>query len=232
MCLRLRVRECDFPSYTSPLYYIISTCAPSPPTHHPPSPPLTRTRRYREVLGQVLARAGVSGEALDIGSGGMLLVLVYELLLGAGAVRGGGKVKRLVSEKLPALQDALQAELRAGGATEAQELLPLRVRQAEKLPQYLRINPLQLAAHNVSEEEVETQILQHCASACRDQHIPHLWRLPPKWPSFAQHARVADGCVVVQDKASCFPSQVCVCVCLSLCVFESVCVPLSLSHSY
>ena len=31
--------------------------------------------------------------------------------------------------------------------------------------------------------------------------------LPLKSPSFGQHPRTKDGCLIIQDKASCFPSQ-------------------------
>lgn len=164
--------------------------------------------KYTTVLRKVLARAEVSSGSLDISSQGMLEVLCYELLIGAKTIRGGGQVKRKLMGCLDALQAGLAAEMAAARAENVEDLLPERVRMAQTLPQYLRINPLQLAALDMSEASVIDDIKRHCAAAYADQHIPHLWTLPPRTPSFATHARVADGTVVVQDKASCFPSQV------------------------
>ena len=168
----------------------------------------SETLKYKTVLAKVMDLAGVSAESLDVGSQGMVEVLCYELLIGAGSIRGGGQVKRKLIDKLDELKTSLASEMTMAKASSVEQLLPERVRMAQALPQYLRINPLQLSALGMNEEQVVAAIKEHCSAAYKDEHIPHLWALPPRTPSFATHERVADGTVVVQDKASCFPSQV------------------------
>jgi 25S rRNA (cytosine2278-C5)-methyltransferase len=168
----------------------------------------SETLKYQSVLARIVARTNIDKAMQDVGNRGMILVLCYELLVGAGKIRGGGSVKRMLMERIEDLKSALKAEMKAEKATSISELLPIRVQQAQLLPQYLRINPLQLSNRKVTEKLVSEEIKEHCPSAIPDTDIPHLWMLPPRWPSFGQHERVADGCVIVQDKASCFPSQI------------------------
>ena len=165
------------------------------------------TLKYKSVLINVLNAGGVSAQSLDVGSQGLVEVMLYELLIGNGKIRGGGAVKRQLLAHIEELRAALQAQLSAAGATTVAELLPAHVRLAQLLPQYLRINPLQLHARGLSKLHIEEEIRQQCPGAQPDADIPHLFVLPLRSPSFGQHQRVQDGCLIIQDKASCFPSQ-------------------------
>ena len=68
----------------------------------------TETLKYKSILDEVLDGASVSASSLDIGSQGMLLVMIYELLVGSGKIRGGGKVKRAVMGELDSVKESLQ----------------------------------------------------------------------------------------------------------------------------
>jgi putative methyltransferase len=167
----------------------------------------SETLKYLSVISKILASAGVSAESLDVGSQGMVEVMTYELLMGAGKIRGGGAVKRRLVDCKDALDAALASEMKSAKASSVVDLLPEHIRLAQLLPQYLRVNPLQLSARRLQEVQVETEIRQQCPGAVPDKDIPHMWVLPLRSPSFGQHARVQDGCLIIQDKASCFPSQ-------------------------
>ena len=168
----------------------------------------SETLKYKSVLSKVMREAKVSAESLDVGSQGMVEVMVYELLVGDKKIRGGGAVKRRLLDHLEPLTKSLAKEINiTKGAKTIVDLLPEHIRLAQLLPQYLRINPLQLTKKGLSESSVEQEIRAQCPGATADKDIPHLWALPLRSPSFGQHERVKDGCLIIQDKASCFPSQ-------------------------
>eukprot|EP00605_Chrysophyceae_sp_TOSAG23-4_P000084 GSChrysophyteH1.ASY1.ANO1.86.1 assembled CDS len=158
--------------------------------------------KYTTVLRKVLARAEVSSGSLDISSQGMLEVLCYELLIGAKTIRGGGQVKRKLMGCLDALQAGLAAEMAAARAENVEDLLPERVRMAQTLPQYLRINPLQLAALDMSEASVIDDIKRHCAAAYADQHIPHFCFPSQVLLDTQPTGDVVDACAAPGNKTS------------------------------
>jgi putative methyltransferase len=168
----------------------------------------SETLKYRSVLESVLKDAGVSSKRLDVGSHGTLLVLVYELLIGAGKIRGGGKVKRAVMSEIDSIKDSLAGMLKKNNLTSASQLLPESAQIADELPHFLRINTLKAAENSEQYAEVYKAIMEKCSSATVDTHVDNLIVIPPRSPSFGQHDLVKDGRIIIQDKASCFPSQI------------------------
>ena len=164
----------------------------------------SETLKYKSVLESILSDAGVSSKRLDVGSHGTLLVMVYEVLIGAGKVRGGGQVKRTVMHEMDSIKKSLENILNKNSVTSVKQLLPEDIVLANELPHFLRINTLKVT----DVDKIYDAIFEKCSSATMDQHVDNLIVIPPGTPSFGQHDLVKDGQIIIQDKASCFPSQI------------------------
>lgn len=166
----------------------------------------SETLKYKSLIASILDSAAVTAKSLDINSKGMLYVMIYELLFGKGKIRGGGSVKRRINEVLQSLQLVLQDMMSAQNATLPADLLPSHIKVAdESLRQYLRINMLKVDKTNI--DSVMNAIKTKCPGVDADVHIPHLFALPARSPSFGEHPLVKQGTIIIQDKASCFPAQ-------------------------
>ena len=167
----------------------------------------SETLKYREVISTLLDKSAVSAKSLDVGSNGVLYVLVYELLFGRGKIRGGGGVKRRLMDVEESLRMVLANEMAKKGVTQASLMLSEHIRKADStLRQYLRVNTLKVFSETDRARVVE-MIMSKCPGAQPDTIIPNLYCLPPKSTSFGEHSLVKTGCVVIQDKASTIPSQ-------------------------
>lgn len=158
------------------------------------------TMKYKDSIMQLLEATSLSADSLDVREG-VLMVMVYELLFGAGKIDGGGSVKRKVMKHAQALRAAL-AEL-MDGKQHKTELLPQSVLDHAKVGAFVRVNTAK-----VSQEDGLQHVLAICPGAKKDPHIPALVALPPAASSFGQDDWVKSGKLVIQDKASCFPSQI------------------------
>ena len=159
------------------------------------------TMKYSSVLEIIFEKAGISAKKLDVGSG-MLKVMSYELLFGKEKISGGGAVKRAIMEVKDKMSDALDDVMKARGVSEHKGLLSAEVVEAAKMPKYIRINEIKLPDVEVGLLEIK----KACPSAVYDDMIPSLVVLPPG-KSLGEHPFVKDGRLIIQDKASCFPSQ-------------------------
>jgi putative methyltransferase len=161
------------------------------------------TLKYAEVLEDVFRRVGVSATTLDVGRG-MMKVLAYELLFGQGKITGGGAVKRKLMEFHEQLKEALLQVMEEKGATSHSGLLSAQVTISSSMKKYARINLLKVPVSDQQSCLMEVQRL--IPKAEMDDLIPALIVLPPE-RSLGQHALVQEGKLIIQDKASCFPSQ-------------------------
>lgn len=159
------------------------------------------TIKYGNVLEDIFNRIGVSATSLDVGRG-MMKVLTYELLFGQGKITGGGAVKRKLMEIKDQLTEALQQEMDKKGTTSHAGLLSTQISIAACMNKYVRINILKVSDQQHCFSEVQRLI----PSATLDDLIPALIVLPPD-RSLGQHSLVKEGKLIIQDKASCFPSQ-------------------------
>ena len=75
---------------------------------------------------------------------------------------------------------------------------------AGELPQFLRINTLKVTDF----DKIYDAIKACCSGAAMDKQVDNLVVIPPRSPSFGQHEFVKSGQIIIQDKASCFPSQI------------------------
>jgi putative methyltransferase len=164
------------------------------------------TMKYLSVLRQVYSRASVTAKSLDVGGEGIMYVMGYELLFGKKKIRGGGAVKRIMMATLPALQAALSAILAENpGTGGVADLIPLEVKQSIALPKYIRMNLLKVPAAACWQEINEQFAPLH---PVLDSIIPNLVVLPADTRGLGQHEMVASNKVIIQDKASCMPSQI------------------------
>jgi putative methyltransferase len=134
---------------------------------------------------------------------GIFIVMTYEMLFGAHKIQGGGKVKRMLLqhyEKLRLMLDKLMTERNITSFT---SLTSKSVSESANLPKYVRVNPLRISS-NLGLKAVK----EVCPEAEWDPDIPFLIKLPPTSKSLGEHKSVKSGELIIQDKASCFPSQI------------------------
>ena len=159
------------------------------------------TMKYSSVLEVIFEKAGISSKTLDVGNG-MLKVMSYELLFGKEKISGGGAVKRAIMAVKHKMISALEDEMKTKGVSERKGLLSDEIKEAAKMPKYIRINEIKISAVDDGLREIR----KLCPSADFDDMIPSLVVIPPG-KSLGEHPFVKDGRLIIQDKASCFPSQ-------------------------
>ena len=159
------------------------------------------TLKYKDVLHNICQRIRITPQSLDVGQG-MMLVLMYELLFGKGKIDGGGVVKRRLMEVKDQMIEALRLEMEKKGAGKHADLLSTEMLQASQMKKYVRMNELKITELSDCFLTVQKII----PSALMDDLIPALIVLPPD-RSLGQHTLVKEGKLIIQDKASCFPSK-------------------------
>ena len=159
------------------------------------------TMKYSSVLEVIFEKAGISSKTLDVGNG-MLKVMSYELLFGKEKISGGGAVKRAIMAVKHKMISALEDEMKTKGVSERKGLLSDEIKEAAKMPKYIRINEIKISVIDDGLREIR----KLCPSAVFDDMIPSLVVIPPG-KSLGEHPFVKDGRLIIQDKASCFPSQ-------------------------
>lgn len=159
------------------------------------------TMKYSSVLETLFEKAEVSAKTLDVGNG-MLKVMSYELLFGIKKISGGGAVKRAIMAVKDKMISALDDLMKAKGVTDHRGLLSDEIKEAARMPKYIRINEIKIP----DTSDGLTEIRKFCPSAIFDDMIPSLVIIPPG-KSLGEHPFVKDGRLIIQDKASCFPSQ-------------------------
>jgi 25S rRNA (cytosine2278-C5)-methyltransferase len=165
----------------------------------------SETIKYFDVIRNLCQEADITAQSLDVGNDGVMYVMIYELLFGKGKIQGGGAVKRKIVEVLPLLEKLLALEMKDRGITEKQELLSLDVQRHENLPRYIRVNEIKMEFETAKREVMRSLNTQDIVV---DNHIPSLLVLPAALSSLGEHPWVKNGQLIIQDKASCFPSQI------------------------
>jgi putative methyltransferase len=128
----------------------------------------------------------------------MLLSRVYE---GKKTISGGGVVKRKILLHREALETELLKQMM--GKMSKEELLGANFREAMLVSKYVRVNETKISITDGID-----YVRQLCPDAVMDVHIPSLIVLPRSHNSMGQDDYVQRGYLVIQDKASCFPSQI------------------------
>lgn len=158
-----------------------------------------QTLKYVGVIKEILSN--VDDNELNEVKKSLLYVMMYEFLFGKGKIHGGGVVKKRImlhSEEFLAARNQ-----KMEGKTSYEELLSDQMRELQDLPVYLRINEAKITI-----SEGFDMIKELYPEATQDDLIPSLIKLPSDSKGVSQHEFIADGLFVLQDKASCFPSQI------------------------
>lgn len=163
------------------------------------------TIKYSHIIKALLTECSLTKELLEINNEGILFVMLYELLFGAGKISGGGAVKRKLMLHLDKLKEQLDIMMQSKGIAHVKDLLSTEVQQHSSIPIYVRVNQLKV---NLEEAMVEIQKLVPTKHIYYDRHIPSVVALPPNHKGLGEHPWVRSGFLIIQDKASCFPSQV------------------------
>lgn len=172
-----------------------------------------KTMQHLSTINEVLnADGGRLRKAIGFDSvrnKGLLYVMLHELLYGIHkSIRGGGKIKRMITKH--------EKELRR----KAEECVGKKS-AAVNFPRYVRVNTLRSSVSDVvdrlktdlaakSDEGTEGGDSPQTASVYADAHVPDLLVLPPSASSWLHqnHELVKDGKIVLQDKSSCFSALV------------------------
>ncbi|KAJ1850251.1 putative 28S rRNA (cytosine-C(5))-methyltransferase, partial [Coemansia sp. RSA 2703] len=149
------------------------------------------------------------------------LAMAHDLLLGRGGLQRRGadhaQLKRFAAHR-EQLQAALSSVLAEAGVATASQLVPAELRETSEGPRYVRVNLLRntvdqaVAKFTAAGYELvaggEKHRLQRGARRFMvDEHLPDVLVFPAGTAMHAQEL-VADGSVVVQDKASCMAAHV------------------------
>lgn len=169
------------------------------------------TLKYKSALAEVIAAANLLRAEKKITSHNLALVLVHDLLLSGGVQAGDGPVKRALLRHKTRLRSEFQrVKIRRGAKSDSELALGIDVRAA-RIPRYVRVNSLKWSV----EEAVKT--FQRGGYAfgnphdemkfARDTHVENLLSFPPQ-TQLTDTPEYADGRLILQDKASCFPAVV------------------------
>ncbi len=167
-----------------------------------------KTLLFEEVIKDTLKEAGLDDEFFVLLKNRSVgLVMLYELLFGRGNIQGGGKLKRHVMCYSKALLDALEQLRKRAGLLEGDSnelLLPPETRGRHHVssswPRYVRVNTLR-----ISQEDAVKRLKQIGLHPEKDEHIPGLLKLPTG-TDLHDCDLVLSGCLILQDKSSCFSS--------------------------
>jgi 25S rRNA (cytosine2278-C5)-methyltransferase len=162
------------------------------------------TIKHASIIKEILERAELTDKSMGIANYGVLYVMIHELLFGKKKIKGGGQVKRKIMDKLSLLQGILDNMMEEKGVTTPSELISSSLAKSFSLPRYVRINELKL---NLSTGLLTAREIFSIADLSYDKDIPSLIALPGSVVGLGNQPLVKDGSLIIQDKASCFPSQ-------------------------
>ncbi|KAH9068155.1 S-adenosyl-L-methionine-dependent methyltransferase [Lactarius deliciosus] len=159
------------------------------------------TLKYKSALVEVIAAANLLKAEKKITSHNLALVLVHDLLLSSGVQAGDGPVKQALLRHKTRLRSEFQrVKIRRGAKSDSELSLGVDVRAA-RIPRYVRVNSLKWSI----DEAVKT--FQRGGKFARDTHVENLLSFPPQ-TQLTDTPEYADGRLILQDKASCFPAVV------------------------
>lgn len=175
------------------------------------------TLKFIDVIKRLLDAAKITSKILNISNEGTMYVMIYDLLFGTLKISGGGAVKRKIVERKELLESLLSQEMKTKNVTNKRDLLSASVKEYSELPYYIRINELKMDVNSGMKElskllnnnntcKQESSVQQ--SSIKCDEYIPSLVALPAATCALGEHPMVKDGSLIIQDKASCFPSQI------------------------
>jgi putative methyltransferase len=192
---------------------------------------VAETLRHRRLLDSIALSGGLTkaAKAADVQDLSAVIVMAYELLMGEGKIKGGGKLKRVVVESLASMKKskavleksiaatvkkASKASKSAGTAAAVSEVSF----DPASVPRYIRVNRVLQQHLHAAWSELGESLLQTSVVGVEapdlslaqvvDEHIPGVLALPPSSAeTAARHPAVQEGKIILQDRSSCFSAQ-------------------------
>ena len=160
---------------------------------------VAETHKYEDVLSRLILATPAFEETNQY----VIRIMLFEHLFGKG-IKGGGAVKRLILKHDADLKKMLGNIKSQKNVSENEELIPknLRGRGKSDRPRYVRVNTILM---KVSDARFLKLVSQYGAK--RDEHVPNVYKFPPN-TDLHDHLLVREGCIILQDKSSCFPAHI------------------------
>jgi len=191
---------------------------------------VAETLRHRRLLDSIALRGGLTAaaKAADIQDLSAVIVMAYELLMGEGKIKGGGKLKRTVVDNLDSMKKSrkrLEKEIAAAvKSAEAKAKSAGTVAEApskfdpSSVPRYIRVNRVKQTSMKALWDSIGQSLLQPAIAGVEvpplsladvaDEYIPGVLALPPaSAETAARHEKVQSGDIVLQDRSSCISAQ-------------------------
>ncbi|TPX31789.1 hypothetical protein SmJEL517_g04980 [Synchytrium microbalum] len=172
---------------------------------------ICETLKYREALTHVIEQAALLKQERKM-SRELALVLSHDLLIGNGV---SGRFKAIMAKHKSRMQsEFIKLKVRRKAKLNS-DLIPERMKVADLIPRYVRVNTLKTTLKAVLDSLSKTYGLvlaseTHLATNKKklmtiDPHIPNLLVLP-HGTDLHLDEMVIQGNMILQDKASCFPA--------------------------
>jgi 25S rRNA (cytosine2278-C5)-methyltransferase len=160
------------------------------------------TLKFNEVIDSILSTCKCDSQELGVDEF-VLKVMIYELFFGKKKIKGGGAVKRIVMSKFTLIENSLKEEMERKGKVSPDQLQSDIILESSSLPKYVRINRIKM---DPMTGFLELKSKYHLSQ--EDPDIPSLVKIPYPYGGISDMNSVKIGQMIIQDKASCFPSQI------------------------
>ncbi|KAI9291727.1 S-adenosyl-L-methionine-dependent methyltransferase [Neoconidiobolus thromboides FSU 785] len=172
---------------------------------------ICETLKYKSVLIDLLTKVNYYKlEKRSKVNKNLVLVLVHDLLFKRGGIEAPSGV---IKEGIEKYKDSLKAELTKlrikKGVKSNRELIEVPD-VYDKIPRYVRVNTIKTTVLKVVKEFIKMGYLFKEYKEkyfCLDQHIDNLLCLP-NGIDLHDHSLLKNGCIILQDKASCLPAYI------------------------
>lgn len=170
------------------------------------------TLKYKGALVEVINASKLLKEEKKITTLNLALVLVHDLLLSRRIQAGDGPVKQAILRHKTRLRSELQRVKIKRGVKSDHELANNGDERAAHIPRYVRVNTCLWTTEDAIRHYQEkgfklSSPFSSDKAFARDDHIPDLLSFNPRC-QFHDDVCYTTGKIILQDKASCFPSVV------------------------
>ncbi|XP_067658638.1 28S rRNA (cytosine-C(5))-methyltransferase-like [Haliotis asinina] len=178
------------------------------------------TLKFWQILNLLLKRTKIPQKLSNYDEKQyVLIVLLYEFLIGQGLDNAGGIAKQFLRHKNVIEREHVRL-LTEKEVSSLSELIPEEA-HAVPLPRYVRVNLLKTTVQKAAEtfmkegwrlvkgtkNIVDDMSKMGQRDFLQDHHLPDLLVFPPG-TDFHKHRLCMTGEIILQDKASCFPAHV------------------------
>jgi putative methyltransferase len=149
------------------------------------------TLKHVKLFQTILLQCGIQSMSQLINNEPLGYILMYELLLGQGKIRGGGQAKQAIMAKLDEFKYHLNLLHRVPDPTTS--LVPNKKRRYGRINTFLVSNPLSLA------KSLQVDIDPHLRNVISTEYNAQIL--------ISSNPFIRNGQIILQDRASCFPAE-------------------------